>query len=85
MLPTDSEKNRFSARARRYAKVGSKVGGVAARMAGQRLVGAKPDRAGNARARAATRASDPGGCVLTDFGSARVLDRLSGEQLPRIC
>lgn len=50
MPPTDSEKNRFSARARRYAKVGTTVGGVAARMAGQRLVGAEPDRAGNAMA-----------------------------------
>jgi predicted unusual protein kinase regulating ubiquinone biosynthesis (AarF/ABC1/UbiB family) len=52
-MPTDSEKNRFSARARRYANVGTKVGGVAARMAGQRLVGAAPDRAGNALALAA--------------------------------
>ena len=33
-------KNRFSARAKRYANVGSKVGGVAARMAGARLLGA---------------------------------------------
>jgi predicted unusual protein kinase regulating ubiquinone biosynthesis (AarF/ABC1/UbiB family) len=49
-MPTDSEKNRFSARAKRYAKVGTKVGGVAARMAGQRFLGAKPDRAGNALA-----------------------------------
>lgn len=49
-MPTDSEKNRFSARARRYAKVGTKVGGVAARMAGQRFLGAKADRAGNALA-----------------------------------
>jgi predicted unusual protein kinase regulating ubiquinone biosynthesis (AarF/ABC1/UbiB family) len=49
MSPTDDrEKNRFSARARRYAKVGTKVGGVAARMAGQRFLGATPDRAGNA-------------------------------------
>ena len=47
-MPTDSEKNRFSARAKRYAKVGSKVGGVAARMAGQRFLGIKPDRAANA-------------------------------------
>ncbi len=37
MPPTDREKNRFSARAKRYANVGSKVGGVAARMVGQRL------------------------------------------------
>src|SRR5512141_63729 len=53
MSPIDREKNRFSARARRYAKVGTKVGGVAARMAGQRFLGAKPDRAGNALALAA--------------------------------
>ncbi len=52
-MPTDSEKNRFSARARRYAKVGTKVGGVAARVAGQRFLGVKPDRAGNAFALAA--------------------------------
>src|SRR5471032_2384835 len=45
---TDREKNRFSARAKRYANVGSKVGGVAARMAGQRFLGVKPNRAANA-------------------------------------
>lgn len=48
--PTDTEKNRFAARARRYAKVGTKVGGVAARVASQRFLGATPDRAGNALA-----------------------------------
>ena len=47
-MPTDREKNRFSARAKRYANVGSKVGGVAARMAGARLLGRKQDRASNA-------------------------------------
>src|SRR5580765_1450392 len=52
-MPPDLEKNRFSARARRYASVGSKVGGVAARIAGQRLVGAQGRRAGNALALAA--------------------------------
>src|SRR5471030_939805 len=46
--PTDREKNRFSARAKRYANVGSKVGGVAARMAGARLLGKPQDRAANA-------------------------------------
>jgi predicted unusual protein kinase regulating ubiquinone biosynthesis (AarF/ABC1/UbiB family) len=46
----DSEKNRFSARARRYANVGSRVGGVAARMAGDRFLGREPNRAGNAAA-----------------------------------
>jgi len=35
----DREKNRFSARARRYGRVGANVGGVAARMAGRRLFG----------------------------------------------
>jgi predicted unusual protein kinase regulating ubiquinone biosynthesis (AarF/ABC1/UbiB family) len=50
-MPTDREKNRFSARAKRYANVGTKVGGVAARMAGQRLFGSGPDdRSGNALA-----------------------------------
>jgi len=48
MPPTDREKNRFSARARRYARVGTGIGGVAARMAGQRVLGRPPDRAGNA-------------------------------------
>jgi predicted unusual protein kinase regulating ubiquinone biosynthesis (AarF/ABC1/UbiB family) len=52
-MATDREKNRFSARARRYARVGTKVGGVAARIAGQRLVGAQGGRAGNALALAA--------------------------------
>lgn len=52
-MPTDREKNRFSARAKRYANVGTKVGGVAARMAGQRLMGGSGNRAGNALALAA--------------------------------
>jgi predicted unusual protein kinase regulating ubiquinone biosynthesis (AarF/ABC1/UbiB family) len=45
---TDSEANRFSARARRYARVGTDVGGVAARIAGARLFGIDLDRAKNA-------------------------------------
>ena len=44
----DIEKNRFSARARRYARVGANVGGVAARIAGARLFGVDLDRAKNA-------------------------------------
>ena len=44
----DSERNRCSARAARYARVGTRVGGVAARIAGQRLVGAQGGREGNA-------------------------------------
>jgi predicted unusual protein kinase regulating ubiquinone biosynthesis (AarF/ABC1/UbiB family) len=47
---TDREKNRFSARAARYARVGANVGGVAARYAGRRMIGGAPDRAGDAGA-----------------------------------
>ena len=39
MAEHDDEANRLSARARRYASVGVNVGGVAARMAGSRLIG----------------------------------------------
>jgi predicted unusual protein kinase regulating ubiquinone biosynthesis (AarF/ABC1/UbiB family) len=53
MPPTDSEKNRFSARARRYARVGTSVGGVAARIATSRALGRRQDRGGNALALAA--------------------------------
>ena len=47
----DREKNRFSARAARYARVGANVGGVAARYAGRRHVRrrARPRRRGAAR------------------------------------
>ncbi|MGU3494690.1 ABC1 kinase family protein [Xanthobacteraceae bacterium A53D] len=44
----DSERNRFTARAARYARVGANVGGVAARIAGARLIGGAG--AGNAAA-----------------------------------
>jgi predicted unusual protein kinase regulating ubiquinone biosynthesis (AarF/ABC1/UbiB family) len=46
----DREKNRFSARAARYARVGANVGGVAARYAGRRLIGGEPNRAVEASA-----------------------------------
>jgi predicted unusual protein kinase regulating ubiquinone biosynthesis (AarF/ABC1/UbiB family) len=41
----DTEANRFSARAARYARVGANVGGVAAKMAATRLLRLDPDRA----------------------------------------
>ena len=47
---SDREKNRFSARAARYARVSANVGGVAARYAGRRLLGGEPDRASDASA-----------------------------------
>src|SRR5580693_952296 len=47
---TDREKNRFSARAARYARVSANVGGVAARYAGRWILGGEPDRASDASA-----------------------------------
>jgi predicted unusual protein kinase regulating ubiquinone biosynthesis (AarF/ABC1/UbiB family) len=44
----DRERNRLTARAARYARVGANVGGVAARIAGARLFGFDLDRARNA-------------------------------------
>jgi predicted unusual protein kinase regulating ubiquinone biosynthesis (AarF/ABC1/UbiB family) len=49
----DEEENRLSARAARYVKVGTNVGAVAARVAGQRLLGFDADDAKNAAALAA--------------------------------
>jgi predicted unusual protein kinase regulating ubiquinone biosynthesis (AarF/ABC1/UbiB family) len=45
---TDTERNRLSARAARYARVGANVGGVAARLAGARFFGMTLDRGRNA-------------------------------------
>jgi predicted unusual protein kinase regulating ubiquinone biosynthesis (AarF/ABC1/UbiB family) len=50
---SDKEKNRFSARALRYGKVGANIGGVAARMAGRRLFGLETERDSEAAALAA--------------------------------
>ena len=47
---SDREKNRFSARAARYARVSANVGGVAARYAGRRMLGGEADRAAEASA-----------------------------------
>ena len=49
----DREENRFAARAARYMRVGTNVGAVAARVAGQRLFGLEGDRSKNAMERAA--------------------------------
>jgi predicted unusual protein kinase regulating ubiquinone biosynthesis (AarF/ABC1/UbiB family) len=45
---SDTERNRFSARAARYARVGANMSGVAARIAGARLFGLTLDRGKNA-------------------------------------
>jgi predicted unusual protein kinase regulating ubiquinone biosynthesis (AarF/ABC1/UbiB family) len=50
---SDQEKNRFSARAIRYGRVGANVGGVAARIAARRIFGLDPERDRDAAALAA--------------------------------
>lgn len=45
---TDTEENSLGGRLMRYARVGTAVGGVAARVAGERVLGLKPERERNA-------------------------------------
>lgn len=52
-MTDDSESNRLSARAARYVRVGTNVGAVAAKVAGQRLLGVESDRGKDAAALAA--------------------------------
>lgn len=47
-MAEDDEANRFSARAARYVRVGTNVGAVAARVAGQRLLGRETNNSKNA-------------------------------------
>lgn len=47
-IDKDSEANRLSGRVKRYARVGTNMGGLAAKMAGARLFGAELDRDKNA-------------------------------------
>lgn len=47
-MAEDEEANRFSARAARYVRVGTNVGSIAARVAGQRLFGRDGDTSKNA-------------------------------------
>jgi len=48
MTDTDSERNSLGGRVRRYARVGSAVGGLAARLAGERYLGLNLDKAEHA-------------------------------------
>jgi predicted unusual protein kinase regulating ubiquinone biosynthesis (AarF/ABC1/UbiB family) len=48
MTDTDSERNSLGGRMRRYARVGSAVGGLAARLAGERYLGLSVDKAEHA-------------------------------------
>lgn len=47
--PADEESNRLGRRMKRYAQVGAGVGGIAARVAGQRMFGLTPDNDKTAR------------------------------------
>ncbi len=53
MAPPDDERNRFSARAARYGRVGTNLGGAAARLVTQRLFGSDDERSGAAALAAA--------------------------------
>jgi len=76
---SDSEKNRFSARAARYARVGANVGGVAARYAGRRLLGSAPDRAGEAVALASALGNLKGPLMKVAQLMATIPDLLPAE------
>jgi predicted unusual protein kinase regulating ubiquinone biosynthesis (AarF/ABC1/UbiB family) len=78
-MPTDREKNRFSARAARYARVGANVGGVAARYAGRRLVGGEPNRAGEALALASALGNLKGPLMKVAQLMATIPDLLAPE------
>ncbi len=72
-----NEDNRFSARAARYVKVGTNVGTVAAKVAGQRLFGIE----GNDRAQAAELAAALGGLKGPLMKVAQLLSTIP-EALP---
>src|SRR5665213_2627625 len=81
-MPPDREKNRFTARARRYANVGASVGGVAARVVGQRLTGAPAGHAcqtltHNARGHATDAGADIG--VASGAGGEAVFFAVGGH------
>lgn len=73
----DNEHNRFSARAARYVKVGTNVGTVAAKVAGQRLFGIE----GDDRAQAAELAAALGGLKGPLMKVAQLLSTIP-EALP---
>lgn len=73
----DEERNRFSARAARYARVGANVGGVAARIAGSRLMGREGE--GNAAALASALGSLKGPLMKVAQLMATIPDALPPE------
>jgi predicted unusual protein kinase regulating ubiquinone biosynthesis (AarF/ABC1/UbiB family) len=75
----DSEKNRFSARAARYVRVGANVGRVAARYGGSRLLGGEPNRAGEASALASALGNLKGPLMKVAQLMATIPDLLPAE------
>jgi predicted unusual protein kinase regulating ubiquinone biosynthesis (AarF/ABC1/UbiB family) len=76
---TDDERNRFSARAARYARVGTNVGGVAAQMIGSRVFGFALDRGANAIALAAALGNLKGPIMKVAQLLATIPDALPAE------
>src|SRR4029079_16555078 len=76
---TDTERNRLSARAARYARVGANVGGVAARIAGARLFGLTLDRGRNAMELAGARGGLKGPIMKVAQLLATIPDALPAE------
>jgi predicted unusual protein kinase regulating ubiquinone biosynthesis (AarF/ABC1/UbiB family) len=76
---TDREANRFSARAARYARVGANMSGVAARIAGARLLGLALDRGKNASELAAALGGLKGPIMKVAQLMATIPDALPAE------
>jgi len=81
---TDTERNRLSARAARYARVGANVGGVAARMAGARFFGLTLDRGRNAMELAAALGGLKGPIMKVAQLMATVPDALPPEYVAEL-
>src|SRR5271169_2910432 len=76
---TDREANRFTARAARYARVGANVSGVAARIAGSRLLGLALDRGRSATELAAALGGLKGPIMKVAQLMATIPDALPAE------
>src|SRR5215218_8144982 len=81
---TDIERNRLSARAARYARVGANVGGVAARLAGARFFGLTLDRGRNAMELAAALGGLKGPIMKVAQLMATVPDALPPEYVEEL-
>jgi predicted unusual protein kinase regulating ubiquinone biosynthesis (AarF/ABC1/UbiB family) len=80
----DREKNRFSARAARYARVGANMGGVAARLAGARFLGLTLDRGRNAMELAAALGGLKGPIMKVAQLMATIPDALPPEYIAEL-